>query len=62
MAFLISFDLSQNHFIWWHDALRHVMMPCRQINVCGKFESRIYKNNVNRFLKLGPINVLERTP
>ena len=40
MAFLISYDLSRNHFIW-HDALRHGMMPCKQINVCGKFESRI---------------------
>ena len=59
IAFLISYDLSRNHFIW-HDGLRHGMMPCKQINVCGRFESGIY-NNFNRFLKLGPINVLERT-
>ena len=41
MAFLISYDLSRNHFIW-HDALRHGLMPCMQaVNACRKFESRI---------------------
>ena len=58
IAFLISYDLFQNHFIW-HDALRHDMMHCEQINVRGEFESRI-RNNFNNF-SIGFANLTQQT-
>ena len=58
IAFLISYDLLQNHFIW-HDALRHDMMHCEQINVRGEFESRI-QNNFNNF-STGFTNLTQQT-
>ena len=58
IAFLISYDLLQNHFIC-HDALRHDMMRCEQINVRGEFESRI-QNNFNNF-STGFANLTQQT-